>query len=201
MNIDTSEVLEAAGTKWNFMKFQPGLVGGHCIGVDPYYITHKAEQLGYKPQVILAGRQINDNMSRYVARYVIKMLLKNNLSVSRFTVGILGVTFKENCPDIRNSKVFGIIKELEDWGVVVKASDPLANRDATLKEYGVNLVDIQELHSLNALVVAVPHDEYKSYDLQLLKDLYLTKPRIIADLKSIYDKNKLLAEEFQIFRL
>ncbi|MBU3737564.1 MAG: nucleotide sugar dehydrogenase, partial [Rhodoferax sp.] len=139
MGIDTLEVLEAAGSKWNFLPFRPGMVGGHCIGVDPYYLTHKAEELGYHPQVILAGRRINDNMARYAARNIIKRMLQNGVDVARSTVGVLGITFKENCPDIRNSKVVDLVRELQQWGCRVVVSDPWADAREVRHEYGIDL--------------------------------------------------------------
>jgi len=142
LGIDTTEVLEAAATKWNFLPFKPGLVGGHCIGVDPYYLTQKAQELGYQPQVILSGRRINDNMGRYAARSVIRLMLKNGINVARATVGVLGITFKENCPDVRNSKVIDIIHELQDWGAQVTVMDPWANAKEVLEEYGIHLAQI-----------------------------------------------------------
>ena len=139
IGIDTLEVLEAAGSKWNFMPFRPGMVGGHCIGVDPYYLTHKAEELGYHPQVILAGRRINDNMARYAARGVIRRMLQNGIDVARSTVGVMGITFKENCPDIRNSKVADLVKELQSWNVKVVVSDPWADAQEVRHEYGIDM--------------------------------------------------------------
>ena len=157
MGIDTAEVLEAAGSKWNFLPFRPGLVGGHCIGVDPYYLTFKAEQLGYIPQVILAGRRINDNMGRYVARNTIKRMLQSGLDVPRCRVGVLGLTFKENCPDIRNSKVIDLIRELQDHGTTVVVADPHADPAEVQHEYGLSLGQITPDQPVDALVVAVSH--------------------------------------------
>ncbi|MGB2046277.1 MAG: nucleotide sugar dehydrogenase, partial [Porticoccaceae bacterium] len=152
LGIDTLEVLEAAGTKWNFLPFRPGMVGGHCIGVDPYYLTHKAEQVGYQPQVILAGRRMNDNMARYAARNIIKRMSKRGIDIARSAVGVLGVTFKENCPDTRNSKVFDMITEFESWGVTVIVQDPWADTDEVLSEHRVELSDTIEPCSLDAVV-------------------------------------------------
>jgi UDP-N-acetyl-D-galactosamine dehydrogenase len=162
MGIDTQEVLEAAGSKWNFLPFRPGLVGGHCIGVDPYYLTHKAEKLGYIPQVILAGRRINDNMGRFVARQTVKLMVQCKHDVSRCRVGVLGVTFKENCPDTRNSKVVDIVRELESWGVEVVIADPHADRHELEEEYGLRLGQVDADHKVDALVVAVSHREYRA---------------------------------------
>jgi UDP-N-acetyl-D-galactosamine dehydrogenase len=171
LGIDTIEVLEAAGSKWNFLPFRPGMVGGHCIGVDPYYLTHKAEEVGYHPQVILAGRRINDNMARYAARNVIRLMLKNGIDVPRSTVGVMGVTFKENCPDIRSSKVIDLIKELQQWGVNVVVTDPWADPAEVKHEYGIDLEDINASNPVDALVVAVGHEEFRHKTLQELRQL------------------------------
>lgn len=162
LGIDTIEVLEAAGSKWNFLPFRPGMVGGHCIGVDPYYLTHKAEEVGYHPQVILAGRRINDNMARYAARNVIRLMLKNGIDVARSTIGVMGITFKENCPDIRNSKVADLVKELQGWGANVVVTDPWANANEVEHEYGIHLGTIDELNKVDALIVAVGHNEFRA---------------------------------------
>ena len=169
IGIDTLDVLEAAGSKWNFLPFRPGLVGGHCIGVDPYYLTHKAEEVGYHPQVILAGRRINDNMAQYVAQTTIKLMLNNKLNVATAKVGILGITFKENCPDIRNSKIIDMIKEFEQWGINVVVSDPWADAEEVKDEYGLNLVNIDENNPVDALVVAVGHKEYRTLSAETLR--------------------------------
>ena len=169
IGIDTLEVLEAAGSKWNFLPFRPGMVGGHCIGVDPYYLTHKAEELGYHPQVILAGRRINDNMARYAARNVIKRMLQNGVDVARSKVGVLGITFKENCPDIRNSKVADLVKELQQWGANVVVADPWADPAEVQHEYGITLGRVDADHPVDALVVAVGHNEYRALYPQQLR--------------------------------
>lgn len=167
MNIDTVEVLEAAGTKWNFLPFRPGLVGGHCIGVDPYYLTYKAEELGYHPEVILSGRRINDNMGAWVANKVIKLMIHKGHTVNKSKVLVLGITFKENCPDIRNSKVIDIINELKEFGTQVDIYDPWADNAEVLHEYGVELIsDIQQ--SYDAVVLAVAHDEFEKLNLSQL---------------------------------
>ena len=153
LNIDTLEVLEAAGSKWNFLPFRPGMVGGHCIGVDPYYLTHKAEEVGYHPQIILAGRRMNDNMARYVARNTVKLMLRNGIDVARSKVAVLGFTFKENCPDIRNSKVVDLITELSSWGVEVLVSDPYADPDEVAHEYKLKLTPLEELGSVDAVIL------------------------------------------------
>ncbi|TFW07895.1 nucleotide sugar dehydrogenase [Oxalobacteraceae bacterium OM1] len=161
IGIDTHEVLEAAGTKWNFLPFRPGLVGGHCIGVDPYYLTHKAEKLGYHPQVILAGRRINDGMGKFIAEQTVKNLIQNGFPVKGSHVIVLGLTFKENCPDLRNSKVNDVIQELLSFGVTVHVHDPIASDDEAVHEYGVNLTAWEHLPRSNAIVCAVAHDAYR----------------------------------------
>lgn len=201
LGIDTMEVLEAAGSKWNFLPFRPGMVGGHCIGVDPYYLTHKAEQVGYNPQVILAGRRINDNMARYSARNVIRLMLKKGIDVPRSTVGVLGLTFKENCPDIRNSKVIDLIRELEEWGVTVVASDPWADPIEVKREYGINLSVITKDKPVDSLVVAVGHQEYRAMSPSYLRMLCKGEQPVLADLKSLYDRHEATQQGFTLFRL
>ncbi len=201
LGIDTLDVLEASGSKWNFLPFRPGLVGGHCIGVDPYYLTHKAEQVGYQPQVILAGRRINDNMARYVARNTIKLMLNNGMDVSRCRVGVLGITFKENCPDIRNSKVVDMVREFEAWGVNVVIADPWANVEEVRHEYGLKLGVIDAFHRVDALVVAVGHREYRSANLAELRGMCLGDKPVLVDVKSLYDRHKATANGFTVFRL
>jgi UDP-N-acetyl-D-galactosamine dehydrogenase len=161
LNIDTCEVLEAAGTKWNFLKFKPGLVGGHCIGVDPYYLTHKAEMLGYHPQVILAGRRINDGMGKFIAEKTVKLMIKSGSAVKGAKVNVLGLTFKEDCPDLRNSKVPDIIRELESYGIEVYVHDPLADPEEASHEYGLKITLWEQLPKAEAIVVAVAHREYR----------------------------------------
>ena len=201
LGIDTLEVLEAAGTKWNFLPFRPGLVGGHCIGVDPYYLTHKAEQVGYHPQVILAGRRINDNMSRYVARNVIRLMLANGQDVPRCRIGVLGVTFKENCPDIRNSKVVDLIRELEEWGANVVVADPWTDSEELKHEYGLSLGTVSTEEPVDALIVAVGHNEYRSLSPVELKALTRSEKPIFADVKSLFDRHAMDDAGFTVFRL
>ena len=172
MGIDTKAVLEAAGTKWNFLKFTPGLVGGHCIGVDPYYLTHKAEQLGYHSQVILSGRRINDGMGKYVAESTVKNLIKANKQVKGAKVAVLGMTFKEDCPDVRNSKVIDIINELKEYGINVIVTDPIAESKEVKEEYGVELVEFDDIKDMDAVIVAVGHKEYLNLSLEDIKELY-----------------------------
>ncbi len=201
LGIDTLDVLEAAGSKWNFLPFRPGLVGGHCIGVDPYYLTHKAEEVGYHPQVILAGRRINDNMARYVARNTIKCMLKNGMDVSRCRVGVLGITFKENCPDIRNSKVVDLVSEFEAWGVTVVIVDAWANEAEFTYEYGLSFGTIDAQHQVDALVVAVGHRQYRSLSPADLRQLCRGSHPVLADVKSLYNRHDLAAAGFTVFRL
>ena len=201
LDIDTTEVLEAAGSKWNFLPFRPGMVGGHCIGVDPYYLTHKAEEVGYHPQVILAGRRINDNMARYVARNVIKRMLRNGIDVARSTVGLLGITFKENCPDIRNSKVVDMVREFETWGIKVVVIDSWANAEEVAHEYGLQLGTVDADHPVDSLVVAVGHNEYRNLTPADLRLLCRGDKPVLADVKSLYDRHDAANAGFSVFRL
>ncbi len=201
LGIDTLEVLEAAGSKWNFLPFRPGLVGGHCIGVDPYYLTHKAEEVGYHPQVVLAGRRINDHMSRYAATSVIKRMLQGGINVARSKIGVLGLTFKENCPDIRNTKVVDLIQELESWNAIVKVVDPWADPVAAKHEYGIDLVGMGQLEQLSAVIVAVGHEEFRALDVRDFQKICIDHGAVFGDLKSIYDKQRLNDAGFSVFRL
>lgn len=201
IGIDTLDVLEAAGSKWNFLPFRPGLVGGHCIGVDPYYLTHKAEEVGYHPQVILAGRRINDNMARYVARNTIKLMLQNGIDVPRAKVGVLGVTFKENCPDIRNSKVADLIKELELWGAQVVVADPWADADEVRHEYGIELGQVDAQNPVDSVIVAVGHNEFRSLSANELRSYVKCEKPVLADVKSLFDRTEMLDVGFTVFRL
>lgn len=201
LGIDTLDVLEAAGSKWNFLPFRPGMVGGHCIGVDPYYLTHKAEQVGYHPQVILAGRRINDNMARYVARATIQRMLQNGMDVPRCRIGLLGITFKENCPDIRNSKVADMVREFEAWGAQVVVADAWADAAEVQHEYGITLGQICPEHPVDALVVAVGHNEYRALTPAHLKALTCSPQPVLADVKSLYDRHAMADAGFSVFRL
>ena len=201
LGIDTLDVLEAAGSKWNFLPFRPGLVGGHCIGVDPYYLTHKAEEVGYHPQVILAGRRINDNMARYVARNTIKLMLQNGMDVPRCRVGVLGITFKENCPDIRNSKVVDMVREFEGWGVEVVVADAWASDQEVRHEYGLSLGEIDAANPVDALVVAVGHNEYRHALPSELRTMCRGGQPVLADVKSLYDRQVATSAGFTVFRL
>ncbi len=179
MGIDTKAVLEAAGTKWNFLKFYPGLVGGHCIGVDPYYLTYKAEQLGYHSQIILAGRRINDNMGKYVAENTVKQMIKANKQINGSEVAIFGVTFKENCPDVRNTKVVDIIKELREYGIAVKVVDPVANSEDLLREYGIETYKVEDIKDVDVVIFAVPHNEFNNIELEQIKGMFKSEERHI----------------------
>jgi UDP-N-acetyl-D-galactosamine dehydrogenase len=200
IGIDTLEVLEAAGSKWNFLPFRPGMVGGHCIGVDPYYLTHKAEELGYHPQVILAGRRINDNMARYAARNIIKLMLQNGVDVPRSKVGVLGITFKENCPDIRNSKVADLVRELEAWGAKVVVADPWADPAEVKHEYGIEIGTIDAMNPVDALIVAVGHEQYRRKTPHQLRQLCKTSQPVLGDIKSLYKRHEAQAAGFTVFR-
>lgn len=201
LQIDTLDVLEAAGSKWNFLPFRPGMVGGHCIGVDPYYLTHKAEEVGYHPQVILAGRRMNDNMARYVARNTIKLMLQNGIDVARSKVGILGITFKENCPDIRNSKVVDLVRELEAWGVKTLISDPLADDNEVFEEYAIRLSPIEQFNNLDVIIVAVGHKEYREIELKKIKKFTQGDKPVLVDIKGLYDRFTAKNLGFTVFRL
>ena len=200
IGIDTLEVLEAAGTKWNFLNFRPGLVGGHCIGVDPYYLTHKAETLGYHPQVILAGRRINDGMGKFIAEQTVKHIIKGGGQVRHARVNLLGLTFKENCADIRNTKVVDILHELESYGVEVFLHDPVADPDDAKHEYGVTLMPWEELPQADAIILAVAHNEYTQMDLKKLLSKIIYGGSFI-DVKAKFDRSALEADGFRVWRL
>jgi len=200
MGIDTLEVLEAAGTKWNFLPFRPGLVGGHCIGVDPYYLTHKAEMLGYQPQVILAGRRINDSMGKYVAEQTVKRMIAAGQAVKDADIIVLGMTFKEDCPDLRNSKVIDVIRELQSYGVKVHVHDPLADNEECQHEYGIGLTEWDALPQASAIIAAVAHQPYKQMGVSKL--LGKLKPGgVFADVKSVYDPAAVAQAGHELWRL
>ena len=189
MGIDTKSVLEAAGTKWNFLKFQPGLVGGHCIGVDPYYLTYKAEQLGYHSQIILSGRRINDDMGKYCGENLVKKLIQADVPVKNAKVAILGFTFKENCPDTRNTKVIDIYNELKEYGITAVIADPAADADEAKRLYGIEFVKLSEIREMDAVILAVAHEQFKSLTVADVDALY--KPsatKVLLDLKGILNK-------------
>lgn len=188
IGVDTKEVLAAAGTKWNFLKFVPGLVGGHCIGVDPYYLTYKAEQVGYRSQVILAGRRINDDMGRYVAENVVKNLIKADKTVKGARVAILGFTFKENCPDARNTKVFDVVRELREYGIEPIVADPVADAEEARALYGVEFVDLSEVRGMDAVVLAVAHREFSGLTEPEIARFFGSGVRSLFDLKGTLDK-------------
>lgn len=218
MGIDTRAVLDAAGTKWNFLKFHPGLVGGHCIGVDPYYLTYRAQQLGYDSQVIMAGRKLNDGMGRYIAETTVKNLIKANKQIKGAKVAVFGVTFKENCPDVRNSKVIDIIRELKEYGIEVITYDPIADKDAVVHEYDIKLSDLKEINDVDAIIVAVAHDVFKNLSLDNLEQIHrnysydlkeiaisvdddLIKQKVLIDVKGVFDMAKAKEKGFIYWRL
>lgn len=202
IGIDTLEVLEAASTKWNFLPFKPGLVGGHCIGVDPYYLANKAEELGYHAEVILSGRKTNDNMGKFIAEKTIKKLIEAGKVVKNSHVLIMGLTFKENCPDLRNSKVEDIIKELKEYNVNISVTDPLANKLEAIKEYGVDLKSIEDVKEIDALIIAVGHNEYKQLDIKTFKEKFKDKNNmVLIDVKGIVNKEEAISEGYKFWRL
>ena len=201
LGIDTLEVLEAAGSKWNFMPFRPGMVGGHCIGVDPYYLTHKAEEVGYHPEVLLAGRRVNDDMARYAANFIAKRMVKAGIDLAKSRVGVLGFTFKDNCPDTRNTKVIDLIRELESWSITVEVADPWADPVEVRNEYGLELVDIKNLEKLSAVIIAVGHKEFREMDIAQFRKMCALDGAVFGDLKSIYDKQSLRDAGFDVYRL
>ena len=204
MGIDTKAVLEAAGTKWNFLKFSPGLVGGHCIGVDPYYLTYKAEMLGYHSQIILSGRRINDDMGKYVAENVVKKLIKADTPVKAAKVAILGFTFKENCPDTRNTKVIDIVNELGDYGIKPVICDPAADADEAFRLYGVEFADMSEIKDMDAVVIAVSHKEFADMTIEdfgaMFKDVPNEK-KVLIDIKGILNRKEAESKGYSYWRL
>jgi len=202
MGIDTLDVLEAAGTKWNFLPFRPGLVGGHCIGVDPYYLTFKAEAMGFHPQVILAGRQINDGVGKFIAESVVKRLIREGAVIRGARVGVLGFTFKENVPDLRNTKVVDVVEELRDYGCEVLVTDAMADPEEAREEYGMELCGLDALTELDAVVLAVSHEEYRSLDADALKAMFRDPKKImVADVKGFFDREAMAAAGVDLWRL
>lgn len=201
MGIDTKSVLEAAGTKWNFLKFYPGLVGGHCIGVDPYYLTYKAEMLGYHSQVILAGRRINDDMGKYVAENCVKNLIKSEKQVKNAKVAILGFTFKENCPDTRNSKVFDIVKELREYGIEPMIADPVADANEAEKLYGVKFVSIDAIRNMDAVILAVAHDAFSKFTMPEVDRFFGKGKKVLLDIKGLLDRKEYENAGYSYWRL
>jgi UDP-N-acetyl-D-glucosamine/UDP-N-acetyl-D-galactosamine dehydrogenase len=201
LNLDTLDVLEAAGSKWNFLPFRPGLVGGHCIGVDPYYLTHAAEQVRYNPQVILAGRRINDNMAFYMVKKVLQKMVVNGIEIKNSTIGVMGITFKENCPDVRNTKIADVVYELKNWGVNVVVVDPWADQSELKQTYDITLGEISSNKQVDSLIVAVGHDEFRSKSAKELRSLCKGSNPVLADVKSIYKREDLISQGFSVFRL
>jgi len=204
MGIDTNEVLKAAGTKWNFLPFRPGLVGGHCIGVDPYYLTYRAQQFGYHSQIILSGRRINDGMGKYVAENIVKQLISVEAPVKNARVGILGITFKEDCPDARNSKVDDVIKELNEYGIEPIICDPVADKEDAEKFYNIKLHGIEDLNNLDCLVIAVAHKEFMEISNEELGKMFKDVPnnkKVIVDVKGIKNRQEMLALGYKYWRL
>lgn len=204
MGIDTKAVLKAAGTKWNFLNFSPGLVGGHCIGVDPYYLTYKAEQLGYHSQIILSGRRINDDMGKYVVENLIKNLIKANVPVKDAKVAILGFTFKENCPDTRNTRVIDIVNELKEFGLTPMIADPEADAEEAKHEYGIDLDSIEEIKDMDAIVVAVGHDQFLKFTREDFNEMFKegsNESKVLLDIKGIFDRKEYEAAGYKYWRL
>lgn len=203
MGIDTKAVLRAAGTKWNFLSFEPGLVGGHCIGVDPYYLTYKAEQIGYHSRIILAGRRINDGMGAYVAQELVKKMIHADVKVKDADVLVLGLTFKGNCPDTRNTKVIDILNELGSYEIHTSVYDPVADKAEAKREYGIDLISKAELKDFDAVLVAVDHDDFKEYSVEDIEAMYSDKNenKILFDVKGIYDKDEFEKAGFNYWRL
>lgn len=204
MGIDTKAVLEAAGTKWNFLNFSPGLVGGHCIGVDPYYLTYKAEKMGYHSQIILSGRRINDDMGKYVVENLIKNLIKANVTVKDAKVAILGFTFKENCPDTRNTRVIDIINELKEYNINPLVADPQADVEEAKREYGLEFDSMYDIKDMDAVVIAVNHDEFLQLTVEELDKFYKDVPnnnKVLLDIKGVLDRKKFEAAGYKYWRL
>jgi len=203
MGIDTKAVLKAAGTKWNFLNFSPGLVGGHCIGVDPYYLTYKAEQLGYRSQIILSGRRINDDMGKYVVENLIKNLIKANISVQDAKVAILGFTFKEDCPDTRNTRVIDIVEELKEYGITPMIADPVADIEEAKHEYGVTFNSMEEVKEMDAVILAVAHKEFMELSESEISAWFKSSNdnKVLLDIKGVLDRNEYEAKEYKYWRL
>lgn len=201
MNIDTQAVLNAARTKWNFLNFRPGLVGGHCIGVDPYYFIYKAEELGYHSQIILSGRKINDGMAKYIVENTIKTLIKAEKNIKGSKVAILGFTFKENCPDTRNTKIIDIIDELKEYGVEILVYDPIAEEEEAIEEYGLKFSSFNEIKEVDAVIFAVEHEEFKKISLDEIKQMYRDENRVLIDVKGFHSIKKAKEYGFVYWRL
>ncbi|MBO5408673.1 MAG: nucleotide sugar dehydrogenase [Clostridia bacterium] len=204
MGIDTKAVLEAAGTKWNFLKFAPGLVGGHCIGVDPYYLTYKAEQMGYHSKIILSGRTINDDMGKYVAENIIKNLIRADVSIKHAKVALFGFTFKENCPDTRNTRVIDIMHELAEYDVVPMVYDPVADKGEALHEYGIEFASLEEIKDVDCLIIAVGHEEFMKMSLSDFDRFFQDVPnnkKVLVDIKGVLDRKEAEDLDYNYWRL
>ena len=201
LNLDTLDVLEAAGSKWNFLPFRPGLVGGHCIGVDPYYLIHAAEQVKYSPQLILAGRRINDNMAIYMVKKILQKMVVNGIEIKNSTIGVMGITFKENCPDVRNTKIVDVVYELKNWGVNVVVVDPWVDQSELKQTYDITLGEISSNKQVDSLIVAVGHYQFRSKSAKELRSLCKGSSPVLADVKSIYRREDLISQGFSVFRL
>ena len=204
MGIDTQSVLKAAGTKWNFLKFFPGLVGGHCIGVDPYYLTYKAEQLGYHSQIILSGRRINDDMGKYVAESVVKNLIRADVAIKQAKVAILGFTFKENCPDTRNTKIIDIYNELREYGITAQIADPTADADEAQRLYGVEFIDMAQIRDCDAVILAVAHNVFRNLTQKDFEKLFKAgdnSTKVLADIKGLLDRKEYESAGYNYWRL
>lgn len=201
MGIDTKAVLDAAGTKWNFLKFYPGLVGGHCIGVDPYYLTYKAEMLGYHSQIIISGRRINDDMGKYVAENVIKNLIAADKAVKNARIAILGFTFKENCPDTRNTKIIDIVRELQEYGITPVISDPQADAGEAERLYGIKFIELSKIKDMDAVVLAVAHEEFRSLSMNDIDLFYRDGKKVLVDLKGLLSRREYEKAGYSYWRL
>jgi len=204
MNIDTKAVLEAAGTKWNFLKFYPGLVGGHCIGVDPYYLTYKAEMMGYHSQIILAGRRINDDMGKYVAEQTVKKLISVQTPVRNAKVGILGFTFKENCPDTRNTKIIDIVKELGEYGICPIVADPVADSGEAKRLYNIDFYSVDDIKDCDAVILAVSHDEFAKFTMQKINSMFkdiVNNKKVLVDIKGVLNRKEYENAGYKYWRL
>lgn len=202
MEIDTKEVLQAAGTKWNFLNFSPGLVGGHCIGIDPYYLTYKAEDIGYHSKIILAGRHINDGMGKYIAQQIIKMLVRLKLDLNNVRIGLLGLAYKENCSDVRNTKVTDIIDEFQEYGVHPILVDPLVDKGQVYSEYGLELSELSDLKELDVLIVAVPHESFAHMSFEDINRMYNKRQsKVLIDIKGVYNKADFESHGYDYWRL
>jgi UDP-N-acetyl-D-glucosamine/UDP-N-acetyl-D-galactosamine dehydrogenase len=201
LGIDTQAVLKTASTKWNFLNFTPGLVGGHCIGVDPYYLTYKAEQIGYHSQIILAGRKINDDMGKYIVENTLKQLIKADIQIKGCKILVMGITFKENCSDIRNSKVIDVIRELKDYGIEVMIVDPLAEISEVQKKYGIKLSKLENINDVDAVILAVTHDKFKSIYLKDLRRIYRDDNLVLIDIKGMFNRKEAESLNYLYWRL